>query len=113
MIIKASSFLFGLLIMMHANAETILPNIHQEMFYKDARKVLINDGWKPLSNLKITRSSLYAQELYEQGMSEVVDCISMELDGCSFRFIKNNKTLEVRTITRELKIEKVNIIKNK
>ena len=99
--------------MMHANAETISTNIHQEMFYKDARKVLINDGWKPLSNLKITRSSLYAQELYEQGIQEVVDCISMELDGCSFRFIKNNKTLEVRTITRELKIDKINIIKNR
>lgn len=97
--------------MMHANADMILPNIHQEMFYKDARKVLINDGWKPLNNLKISGSSLYAQELYEQGMPEVVDCISMELDGCSFRFIKNNKKLEVRTITRDLKIDKINFIK--
>lgn len=113
MIIKASSFLFGLFIMLHANAETMLPNIHQEMFYIEARKVLINDGWKPLNNAKISGGSLYAQELYEQGMQEVVDCISMELDGCSFRFIKNNKTLEVRTITRELKIEKINIIKNR
>ena len=71
------------------------------------------DGWKPLVNSKITNSSLYAQELFDKGSTEVVDCISMEIDGCAFRFIKNKKILEIRTITRDLKVDKVNLIHKK
>jgi hypothetical protein len=112
-IIKALTLFSGLLIMFHANAENILPIINKRMPYEDVKKTLIADGWEPLNNLKISQSSLYAQELYGQGMTEVVDCISMELDGCRFYYTKKNRTLEVRTITRQLTLEKLNILKNR
>lgn len=102
-----------LLAMLPAKAGQVLPKITKDMAYEDAKKVLIADGWKPVHNLKISGSSLYAQELYEQGMLEVVDCISMELDGCRFYYTKKNQTLEIRTITRQLKVEKMHIINKK
>ena len=83
------------------------------MPYDDVKKTLIADGWKPLKNQKISGSSLYAQELYELGVTEVVDCISMELDGCWFYFTKKNQTLEVKTITRQLKFETLKILPNR
>ncbi len=111
--IKILALFLSASMILDANSEEMTPIFSKGMAYDDVKKDLIAKGWKPLQNSKISSSSLYAQELYEQGMPEVVDCISMELDGCSFRYKKNNKTLEVRTITRDLKIEKVNIIKNR
>jgi hypothetical protein len=81
--------------------------------YQDVKGDLIANGWKPLKNTKILSSSLYAQALYEQGIVEVVDCISMELDGCWFHFTKKNQIVEVKTITRALAFEKIRILKSR
>ena len=42
------------------------------------------------------------KKFYGQGLVEVVDCISMELDGCQFRFSKGKQVLELKTITRPI-----------
>lgn len=97
--------------MSFAHAASILPALEQGMPYETAKKLLIADGWTPSKNTKISQSSLYAQELYEQGMTEVVDCVSMELDGCRFYFVKKNQTLEVKTITRRLRLDKFSLVK--
>lgn len=73
--------------------------------YPDAKTALLDKGWKPIKNKRIGYSSLYAQEIYAQGMEEVVDCVSMELDACVFRYAKNNQVLEIRTITRNLTLD--------
>jgi hypothetical protein len=109
--IKTLLICFGLIVTLSAQANTLPLPIQAGLPYEQAKAALIADGWKPVVNSKIMRSSLYAQEVFEKGSTEVVDCISMELDACSFRYIKNNKTLEVRTITRDLKVDKVNVIK--
>lgn len=101
----------SLIFSLSAQANTVLFPIQAGLPYDQAKASLIAHGWTPVVNSKIAHSSLYAQEIFEKGSTEVVDCISMELDACSFRYIKNNKTLEVRTITRELKVDKVNFIK--
>lgn len=88
-----------------ANAHDDLRFIQQDMKYADLRASLIEKGWLPLKNLKIQESSLYAQEIYEQGHTEVVDCISMALDGCTFRFKQKNRILEINTITRQLLVK--------
>jgi len=103
----------SLLFAFSAEANGLQFNIKAGLPYDEAKASLIADGWTPLFNSKITYSSLYAQEIFEKGLTEVVDCISMELDACSFRYIKNNKTLEVKTITRALKVDKVNLINKK
>jgi hypothetical protein len=105
---KIILFIF-LIFSIQASAESKLPMINQDMDYKEAKIVLMKDGWKPLTNRKISQSSLYAQELYEQGLTEVVDCISMELDGCWFYYTKKNQRLEVRTITKALKIDQIKL----
>jgi hypothetical protein len=94
-----------------AQANSLPTFVEVGISYEQAKTSLIADGWKPVVNAEILRSSLYAQEIFEHGSTEVVDCISMELDACSFRFIKNNRPLEIRTITRELKVDKVKHIK--
>lgn len=109
--IKNLLICFGLIVSVSAQANTLPLSTQAGLPYDQAKAALIADGWKPIVNSKITRSSLYAQEVFEKGSTEVVDCISMELDACSFRYIKNNKTLEVRTITRDLQVDKVNFIK--
>ena len=88
-----------------ANAKDELGFIQQDMQYEEVKASLIKKGWLPIKNLKIEQSSLYAKEIYNQGNSEVVDCISMALDGCKFRFKKNNILLEINTITRQLLVE--------
>lgn len=77
----------------------------QGMPYADARPVLLEQGWKPIKNAQIEQSSLYAQDIYVQGYVEVVNCISMELDACTFRFSQKNQTLEIKTITRTLNVD--------
>lgn len=73
--------------------------------YADVKSSLIEQGWKPIKNNRIRNSSLYAQDVFEQGMQEVVDCISMELDACTFRFSQGRQVLEIKTITRQLNVD--------
>lgn len=87
----------------YANIE--LSFMKKGVSYFDARKALIANGWQPVKNIAINNSSLYAQEIYTQGLEEVVDCISMELDACKFRFTQKNLVLEIKTITRKLDVE--------
>lgn len=88
------------------------PNIlHSGMAYNEAKQALIAQGWRPLKNKNINESSLYAQEVYGQGFVEVVDCISMELDGCQFRFSKGKQVLELKTITRQLTLDSFKLLK--
>lgn len=73
--------------------------------YNEVKQTLIDQGWAPIKNTKIDRASLYAQEIYNMGMTEVTDCISMEIDGCTFLYQKGKQTLEIKTITRQLSVE--------
>jgi hypothetical protein len=98
---------------MSANANNSLPVIPQGTSYNEAKISLIANGWRPIENRMIEKSSLYAQELYEQGTLEVVDCISMELDACWFHYKKNKQILEVKTITRQLKVERINVMRGR
>lgn len=98
-------FHFLLSVAMNAYANTDLSFMEKGDSYTDARKTLLEKGWKPIKNLNIGNSSLYAQDIYDQGLVEVVDCISMELDACVFRFAKKSQVLEVKTITRQLTLE--------
>ena len=111
--IKACILFFSYFLAAAAHAEVALPNFDKGMPYEDVKKSLVAEGWKPVNNLKISNSSLYAQELYAQGLLEVRDCVSMELDGCWFYYVKNNQKLEVKTITRQLKVEKITLIKSR
>ncbi len=85
--------------------------IYPEQIYADAKAALVKQEWKPVKNLKIQESSLYAQDIYNLGIFEVVDCISMERDSCLFRFSKNKKVLEVKTFGKDLKVDSYKMIK--
>jgi len=111
MLIRTLFLCLGILFTVAAKASDTPPSIKSGVPYDQARASLIADEWQPIINSKISLSSLYAHEIFEQGYTEVVDCISMELDACTFRYVKNHKTLEIRTITRALKVDKVNLIK--
>jgi hypothetical protein len=100
------------LLLCHAlvvEAKDGLEALQQGMTYNEAKQVLVEQGWQPLPNTKITNSSLYAEEIYALGMTEVVDCISMALDACTFRFRKGQQVLELKTITRQLTFESYRI----
>jgi hypothetical protein len=73
--------------------------------YSDVRQTLMDKGWTPIKNVNIDRTSLYAQEVYAMGLTEVTDCISMEIDGCTFLYRKGKQRLEIKTITRQLSVE--------
>jgi hypothetical protein len=88
-----------------------LPNFAAGQPYQEVKAELIKQGWQPVKNTKIGNSSLYAQEVYQQGLEEVVDCVSMELDGCWFKFKKGKQRLDVKTITKELKFEAIRLKK--
>lgn len=109
--IFSKMFLGLLTLTFSVRAENLLPDIQEGTPYQDVKNTLLANGWSPIRNSKILQSSLYAQELYENGMTEVKDCISMELDSCWFIYSKNNQKLEVKTITRSLKLEKINLTK--
>lgn len=94
-----------LLATLKVSAKTDLAFLQQGMAYADAKKMLVDNGWKPIKNDKIDQSSIYAQDIYIQGYEEVANCISMELDACTFRFYQNNQVLEIKTITRKLNLE--------
>ena len=94
-----------------AKAANELSFITQGQPYSEVKQTLIDKGWAPIANPKIDRSSLYAQELYETGMSEVMDCISMEIDGCTFLYQKGKQRLEIKTITRQLRVESFRVYK--
>lgn len=108
---KLFVFTLGLMTSTLANAEDLSVGLKPGMHYQEARAWLIAQGWQPLVNQHIDRSSLYATEVYAQGMPEVVDCISMEIDGCSFRFVRKRHGLEVKTITRQLQLERFSTYK--
>lgn len=98
-----TSFLLLASLTVYANQD--LAFLQPGVAYADARKILIDKGWKPIKNEHIDQSSLYAQDMYVQGYEEVVNCISMELDACTFRLYQNNQVLEVKTITRTLSVD--------
>ncbi|OYY81486.1 MAG: hypothetical protein B7Y34_04190 [Methylophilales bacterium 16-45-9] len=96
-LVKAFMFNFLLTVGVSAYANADLPFMQNGISYSDARKTLMDKGWKPIKNANISNSSLYAQDIYDQGLVEVVDCISMELDACIFRFAQKNEVLEIKT----------------
>lgn len=102
--LSQSGFFVALLSLSFA-AHAELPNFKAGQPYQEVKAELIKQGWQPVKNAKIGNSSLYAQEVYQHGLEEVVDCVSMELDGCWFKFKKGKQMLEVKTITRELSFE--------
>jgi hypothetical protein len=103
--------LFAALLLLPYQAHAELPNFTAGQSYQEVKAELIKQGWQPVKNMKIGNSSLYAQEIYQQGMEEVVDCVSMELDGCWFKFKKGKQVLEVKTITTGLKFETIKLRK--
>lgn len=78
--------------------------------YAEVKVELVSQGWSSIKNLKIQDTSLYAQEVFNLGFVEVIDCISMERDSCLFRFRKNKQILEVKTFGRDLKVDSYRII---
>jgi hypothetical protein len=88
-----------------AFADNDLSLIKEGKPYQEVKAALSDKGWRPIKNARIAQSSLYAQEIYDQGMTEVTDCVSMELDACLFRFTKNSQILEIKTITRQLTVD--------
>lgn len=88
------------------------PLINHEQSYAEAKSKLESQGWRPIKNLKIQDSSLYAQEVFTHGFVEVVDCISMERDSCLFRLSKNKQVLEVKTFGKDLKVDSYKLINN-
>lgn len=102
----AFTFLWPILL----QAQQLYPEIAEGSSYDEVKKRLIATGWEPINNANIKASSLYAQDLYELGNQEVVDCISMELDGCWFKFKKGKQILQVKTITRKLTLEKIDLL---
>lgn len=73
----------------------------------------MQSGWTPVNNADIDQTSLFAQEVYATGMTEVTDCISMEIDGCTFLFEKGKQRLEIKTITKQLSVESFRVYKKK
>lgn len=99
------------LLLLPFQAHADLPNFNTGQPYQEVKAELIKQGWQPVKNTKIGNSSLYAQEVYHQGLEEVVDCVSMELDGCWFKYRNGNQILEVKTITTGLKFETIKLRK--
>ncbi len=79
--------------------------------YSEVRAGLISQGWKTITNKKIQDSSLYAQDIFNQGYEEVLDCISMERDQCKFVFKKNKQLILVTTKDKTLNVESIEIKK--
>jgi hypothetical protein len=113
MFIKYLILTLAILFIYPAQANTSPITITSGVPYEQAKASLVADGWKPVKNSKISSSSLYAQEIFEKGLTEVLDCISMDLDACTFLYIRNNKRIIVRTITRDLKVDKVYLMNKK
>ena len=102
--LRQTTFIAALLSLSFA-AHAEPPSFSAGQPYQEVKAELIKEGWQPVKNPKIGNSSLYAQDVYQQGLEEVVDCVSMELDGCWFRYKKGKERLEVKTITRALKFD--------
>ncbi len=95
-----------------AHAAKPLDVLQAGMSYSEVKNTLLQQQWLPVNNTQINASSLYAQELYEQGLLEVSDCISMELDACWFEYSKGKQLLRVKTVTRQLLLDSYQL-KNK
>jgi hypothetical protein len=95
-----SAFLL-LLASTQALAATDLSFIKPGLIHQALRPSLLAKGWQPVPNPAIQNSSLYAQEIHSLGLTEVVDCISMEIDACTFQYRKNKQVLTIKTITRQ------------
>ena len=100
-LLKLISALVLLLASAHTLAATDLSFIKPGMIHQELRPNLLAKGWQPVPNLAIQNSSLYAQEIHSLGLTEVVDCISMEIDACTFQYRKNKQVLTIKTITRQ------------
>lgn len=100
-----------LIISTNAFAADDLAFIQAGQPYQEVRQTLVEKGWQPTKNTRIDESSLYAQEVYTSGMTEVKDCISMEIDGCTFVYHKGKQTLEIKTITRQLRVDSFRAVK--
>ncbi|MEY3798378.1 MAG: hypothetical protein RLZZ572_559 [Pseudomonadota bacterium] len=88
----------------HALADNGLSFIKPGLIHLNLRPSLLAKGWQPVPNRTIENSSLYAQEMHALGLIEVVDCISMEIDACTFQYRKKNQVLTIKTITRQAEV---------
>jgi hypothetical protein len=100
-LLKLISAFVLLLASAHTLAATDLSFIKPGLIHQVLRPSLLAKGWQPVPNLAIQNSSLYAQEIHSLGLTEVVDCISMEIDACTFQYRKNKQVLTIKTITRQ------------
>ena len=73
--------------------------INRGMSFEIARKVLIQNGWKPNQ----THSGEFGVErlIKEKGFVEIESC-TMGVQYCSFNYTKNNTCLGVATVGEEL-----------
>jgi hypothetical protein len=106
------SALIATLLLLPFQAHAELPTFTAGQPYQEVKAELIKQGWQPVKNTKIGNSSLYAQEVYQQGLEVVIDCVSMELDGCWFKFRKGKQQLEVKTITKQIRFEALSYKRN-
>ena len=87
------------------SATLICPTLAAGRPYQEVK----TERCQPVKNPKIGNSGIYAREVYQQGMEDVVDCVSMELDGCWFKYKRSKQIIEVRTINRALRFESLKL----
>ena len=78
-----------------------LSKLKQGMSYKQARQMLLNEGWQALFNYSLVNqphpNSTVNQIFHEQGWTEIVDCAGTGLGLCLFKF--RNATGQVLEVT--------------
>lgn len=77
------------------------------MPYAQARPMLLQQGWRPLPNPRISESSMFAQQLHDAQFEEVLDCISMERDQCEFVLSKGKRVVIVTTKDKTFTVESI------
>lgn len=90
-----------------ANAKEMTFDDYIDKPYSEVRTDLISQGWQAVNNKKIEDASLYANDIFERGYTEVLDCISMERDQCQFVLTKNKQLIVITTKEKNLNVESI------
>jgi hypothetical protein len=78
----------------HANASEKLP-LQKGMTYKEARQIVIKQGWRPNLQGEPNLSSLAVKNLFDLGYIEIKDCAGTGEGPCRFEFINQQGELLV------------------
>jgi hypothetical protein len=78
----------------HANASEKLP-LQKGMTYKEARQIVIKQGWQPNLQGEPNLRSLAVKSLFDLGYKEIKDCAGTGEGRCRFEFINQQGQLLV------------------